>query len=342
MKKVFLCLTMALISVWTMAQTQNYNQVVWLNGRMMYANPIPSIDSITFTADATAQDTLYMLLPRAVVTVQHDTVYVDKIDTVFIYKCPYAGIGSFSVSADKRVAFAAGNLQYQAGTDTWRFAENQYDYIGSDNSNISSTYDGWIDLFGWSAGNTTAPFGISTSKNNADYSGDFADWGSNTIGADGPGMWRTLTADEWYYVFCARANAGKLFGVGSVDGVKGTILLPDDWTTPSGVVFTPSTEKGLTDQGGYYTNTSSDNYSHNTYTLADWEKMEEAGAVFLPAVGRRYGQSVSGVQSRGGYWSSSTEEATRAYILEFLSSNLNPKTSTARCYGFSVRLVKEL
>lgn len=342
MKKLFLFWAMALMSLLSIAQTQHYNQVVWLNGKMMYANPVPSIDSITFTEDATAQDTLYLLLPRAVMNVQYDTVYVDRIDTVYIYKCPDTGIGSFSVSADKRVAFAAGNLQYLAGTNTWRFAENQYDHIGNDNSNISPTYEGWIDLFGWSTDNTTAPFGISTSKSNADYSGDFADWGSNTIGADAPNMWRTLTADEWYYLFYTRTNADKLFGLGSVDGVKGTILLPDDWATPSDVVFTPSTEKGLTAQEGLYVNSNSDNYSHNTYTLSDWKKMEASGAVFLPAVGRRYGQSVSGVQSRGGYWSSSTEEATRAYILEFLSSNLNPKSSTARYYGFSVRLVKDL
>lgn len=33
--------------------------------------------------------------------------------------------GLFSVSADKQVYFSKGDLQYQASTDTWRFAENQ-------------------------------------------------------------------------------------------------------------------------------------------------------------------------------------------------------------------------
>ncbi|MBQ3676229.1 MAG: hypothetical protein II926_02525, partial [Bacteroidales bacterium] len=47
---------------------------------------------------------------------------------------------AFSVSADKKVYFSKGNLQYQASTGTWRFAENQYDIIGEDNANISSTY----------------------------------------------------------------------------------------------------------------------------------------------------------------------------------------------------------
>ena len=76
--------------------------------------------------------------------------------------------GLFSVSATKQVHFSQGNLQYQASTNTWRFAEHQYDYVGtqtadycgfyggnvsgSDNRNISSTYNGWIDLFGWGTG----------------------------------------------------------------------------------------------------------------------------------------------------------------------------------------------
>jgi hypothetical protein len=55
----------------------------------------------------------------------------------------------FSVSEGKQVLFSKGNLQYQATTKTWRFAEHQYDVIGKDNEKISETYSGWIDLFGW-------------------------------------------------------------------------------------------------------------------------------------------------------------------------------------------------
>ena len=57
---------------------------------------------------------------------------------------------SFFVSPTKRVVFSPGNLQYNASTDTWRFALHQWEYIGETNKNIlSKTYDGWIDLFGW-------------------------------------------------------------------------------------------------------------------------------------------------------------------------------------------------
>jgi len=46
--------------------------------------------------------------------------------------------GVFSVAPNKKVVFSQGNMQYQASTKKWRFAEHQYDYIGSENSKISN------------------------------------------------------------------------------------------------------------------------------------------------------------------------------------------------------------
>ncbi|MBQ0154797.1 MAG: hypothetical protein KBS70_08475, partial [Bacteroidales bacterium] len=68
------------------------------------------------------------------------------ITLVFTFPLWGSTIGSFSVSPTTKVTFAPGNLQYQASTNTWRFAEHQYDYVGDANTNISATYDGWIDL----------------------------------------------------------------------------------------------------------------------------------------------------------------------------------------------------
>ena len=101
-----------------------------------------------------------------------------------------------------------------------------------------------------------------------------------------------MTKDEWVYLFHERANAEKLFALGTVNGVQGTIILPDEWETPQGLTFTLSTEKGLVWEGGQYTNANSDNYSHNTYTTAQWALMEAAGAVFIPAGGRRDSNTV--------------------------------------------------
>ena len=245
--------------------------------------------------------------------------------------------GAFSVSADKQVRFSKGNLQYQANTKTWRFAEHQYGYIGSDNANISDTYTGWIDLFGWGTGNH--PTYTNTDKN--DYQ-TFVDWGNNTIGTDDPHIWRTLSGNEWYYIFYTRANAHKLFALGTVNGIRGTILLPDGWVAPNDILFAPSTEKGLSDQNGFYYNFNGDNYTHNTYTLSDWQKMESAGAVFLPAAGHRWGKDVYNVQNMGLYWSSITYDESNSQNLFFNGDDLSPQTKDNRGGGFSVRLVQNV
>ena len=142
---------------------------------------------------------------------------------------------AFSVSSSKQVYFSPGNLQYHPANKKWRFAERQTDYIGSENSNCSSTYNGWLDLFGWSTATTN--FGVSTSTSSNDNSGSFVDWGTNKIGNDAPNTWRTLSYDEWYYLRYNRTNANDLVGVAQVNGVNGLILLPDNWTCPAGVTF---------------------------------------------------------------------------------------------------------
>ena len=82
--------------------------------------------------------------------------------------------GKFSVGSDKQVCFSKGNLQYQASKGVWRFADHQWDYIGYGNENISNSYSGWIDLFGWGTGNN--PTNISC--NNGVY-GFYSEWGNN-------------------------------------------------------------------------------------------------------------------------------------------------------------------
>lgn len=92
---------------------------------------------------------------------------------------------SFSTSATTKIKFVKVNLQYHCTQHIWRFAEHSYDIIGAANANISDSYNGWIDLFGYgTSGVHYSPTLHST--NNADYaSGDIAntdnDWGVNEI-----------------------------------------------------------------------------------------------------------------------------------------------------------------
>ena len=241
---------------------------------------------------------------------------------------PGALSGEFSVSETTKVHFSKGNLQY---VGTWQLAENQWDYFGESQS------DNHRDLFGWGTGNN--PNNVSTDYN--DYA-TYTEWGNNPIsnGGNKANQWRTLTKDEWVYLFYGRTNAATKFGLGSVNGVNGTILLPDNWTLPAGASFTASTTQGLADQGTYYYNESGNNFSHNTYTAALWKTMEDNGAVFLPAAGGRYGTDVSHVGSRGYYWSSTPDGEYSAYDLYFSSSDLFPQNYYGRYDGLTVRLVR--
>ena len=257
---------------------------------------------------------------------------------------PPAGIGTFSVSADKQVTFSQGNLQYTQSTNTWSFAENQYDYIGTDNvtgGSVTSSSQ-WgdkkegialtdkIDLFGWSTSATN--FGVSTSTDDNDYSGSFVDWGTNKIGNDVPNTWRTLSNDEWEFLVYTRTKADDLVGVAQVNGVNGLILLPDNWSCPAGITF----------KSGFHSEWGVDYYAaYQTFTAGQWSKLEAAGAVFLPTAGCRNGSDVGNVQESGIYWSATELNIIDVYSCNFYSGGTYISYTT-RAYGYSVRLVKDL
>ena len=237
--------------------------------------------------------------------------------------------GRFTIDSEGHlIVFSKGNLQY---VGTWQFAEHQWDTIGAGQA------DDHRDLFGWGTGD--APNKVS--KENNDYA-TFTDWGVNPItnGGNEANAWRTLTGDEWNYLFYTRENAATLFALGSVNGVNGTILLPDNWELPTGASFTASTTQGLADQGTYYYDRNGGHFADNTYTAEQWTVMESAGAVFLPAAGYRYGTDVSNVGSSGYYWSSTPSVEDYAYSLRFGSYSLYRQYYNSRYYGQSVRLVQ--
>ena len=214
--------------------------------------------------------------------------------------------GKFTINAGGgQVSFSQGNLQYQASTSTWRFAPNQYDMIGSDNANISDSYTGWIDLFGWGTGNNPT----NSSINNNDY-GTFTDWGVNAIsnGGNTANMWSTLTKDEWVYLF---TNHTK--GWSNVNGVYGYVIRPDGVSTAVAA----------------------------SYTASGWAVEEAAGSVFLPAACSRGGKTYN-AGSWGDYWSSTPYNSDDAYYLYFNQGGQNPSSNSGRFGGRSVRLVYDV
>ena len=231
---------------------------------------------------------------------------------------------AFSVSADKQVTFSKGNLQYNPVNDKWSFADSQLETYND--------FFGW-HLFGWSADNTTAPFGVSTSGDREnDYLGSFVDWGTNTIGDDAPNTWRTLSNDEWEYLLNTRTNASSLKAVAQVNGVNGLIFLPDNWTCPTDVAF----------KSGFHSTLGRENYAeYQSFAADQWSLLESAGAVFLPAAGIRDSIHVFVNQYYGGYWSATEDGSEGAYYLSFAPNEAYMGYSS-RYLGNSVRLVKDL
>ena len=246
--------------------------------------------------------------------------------------------GRFAISATDTVAFSRGNLQYQPSTSTWRFAENQWDFVGTANGRIRSyqystegwvwTYKGWLDLFGWGTGNNPT----ASSTTNSNY-GSFTDWGRNAISNGGKkaNLWRTLTKDEWDYLFRGRENAASLYANGTVSGVNGSILLPDNWVIPADLHFKPS-------------NSTDSTAAPNNYTADEWMFMEMAGAVFLPITYERtmdwqrmeYCTEVY-VENTARYWTSTPNGTNGAYYYIPLAPNVYQDN---RYVGKGVRLVQ--
>ena len=203
--------------------------------------------------------------------------------------------GLFSVAANKKVRFSMGNLQFNPKKYEWRFALHQWDAIGAANSNVSPKYDGWLDLFGYG---TSGYMGLEPTETStgSQYLGSTIantnnDWGVYnpiTNGGNKEGLWRTLTIDEWIYLFYTRANAAKLRAKACVNGINGAIILPDDFYEKRVRLPFDSTP---------------DNFTDNSYDTTQWATLEAAGAIFLPCAGMRKGTQMID-QTSWSYWSS--------------------------------------
>ena len=183
------------------------------------------------------------------------------------WSVPSKWIGIFSIAKDKHVTFSPGYLQYVQSKDQWLFASNQYYFTGErhyQNGQLADT----IMYFGWSGKNSKARWGISLSTNANDYEGEFLDWGINAIASDAPNTWRTISEEEWMYLYQERENAKELISLGMVETINGLIILPDNWMLPMGMHFEPSMQ-----------------VTTNQYSKQEWTIMENAGAIFLPMTG---------------------------------------------------------
>ena len=249
------------------------------------------------------------------------------------------GLFTINASGDK-VQFSQGNLQW-SGTNGWRFASNQWDIIGSKANNTSptSSNDNYMDLFCWGA---TGLNGVAPNTADSYLSGSSVLSGNNDWGTNMGASWRTLTSDEWAYLFNTRASGSTVNGTSNAryafvtirtdvnSGINGIILFPDGVNFAASEFTTLGTVNGVS---SYATKCTSD----------QWTALEGKGCVFLPAAGLRSGSTVSYAGVHGSYWSSSpyaSYEADKAYDVYF-GNVLSLPRENRRFFGSSVRLVKD-
>ena len=279
--------------------------------------------------------------------------------------------GLFTINANgDQVYFSQGNLQYQASTNTWRFAEHQWDYvgtqtpdgagnmggtvIGSDNRNISPTYSGWIDLFGWGTSGydhgascyqpwatatvTTGYYAYGDSIYNLSSQNGEADWGYNAISNGGNmiNQWRTLTYDEFNYIFEIRQTISNIRYVkASVRGINGFLLFPDDW-----------------DYTIYEFNSINKwwvLYNDNIISETDFELLEANGMVFLPSSGYRSGTDINNLNWLCDYWTETSTNSDYAHSFDCTTDpeghgfgwSLPNTPGDLRFVGKSVRLIQD-
>lgn len=75
--------------------------------------------------------------------------------------------------------------------------------------------------------------------------------------------------------------------------------------------------------------------------LSEWQKMERAGAAFLPAAGYRLGCDVHESTYRGFYWTSTLYKSECAWLVD-VNANMVGFGYVGREFGGLVRLVKDL
>lgn len=267
--------------------------------------------------------------------------------------------GNFTIGLDdngyrRQVYIAKGNLQYigSATPAYWKFAEHQYDVLGTTTGQTSSSQTCDRDLFGWgttgqntgaqsyqpwSMGSTSTQFYPGGNYRN-NLSGN-SDWGYNPISNGGGigGLWRTPTSDEMDYILfqrdastvCGTANARFLHV--DIGAIQGILIFPDFFSWPDGVP---------TPQASYINDVT---YNHTLpISMDDWAILEQAGCIFLPPSGYRTNTTYNTTVNL--YWTSTHFSEDQSLSIVFgsnsRSGNLS-KEPNNRYAGLAVRLVMD-
>ena len=332
-------------------------------------------------------------------TLNRSYIYTtDKTDAEFA-----AETGVFTVnSTGDAITFAPGNLQWSAaGTHntadasgvagTFRFAEHQWDYVGDatngtvyengtkcNNALISSSYTGWIDLFGWGTsgwnnGNTyyqpydcqrianggssgygygptdgtTYTYSLTGAYANADWGvyNDIKSFDGNTT--YNAGTWRTPKESEIAYL---KATRKKMIQVNNFNNACYTrtwlFLTPHD--SLYGTILFPDYFSCFTAPEGVTWGGMNATTGFTKCTIDGLNYLENCGCIFLPAAGERTVNNSNFTVSNCGkkyyVWEIDSHSTSQAYSINQSAAEnslLATKSTKNKCDGYSVRLVKD-
>lgn len=277
MKKLFFMLALVAMSVLSYGQD---NQLVWANGRLLYGTPVAGMDSLTYD-EMEDVDTLHLLLPRTLIKVVHDTVYIH--DTVYVEVNDGGNVENSHEYVDLGLSVKWATCNVGANSP-----EEYGDYFAWGEVEPKETYS-W-STYKWCNGsyvsltkyNNSSSYGSIDNKTVLDASDDAAtaNWG---------GAWRMPTKEEQDEL---RENCTW------------------EWTIENGVngYRVTSNKEGYTDKSiflpaaGYRSDSSLDNAGSNGYYWSSsldagnpryaYELNFDSGYVDWGGSGRGYGQSV--------------------------------------------------
>ena len=272
----------------------------------------------------------------------------------------------FSVSSTQKVYFSKANLRfvgYNNNEGSWSFHENQVDasyaypgYSTSSSGIAIPNTESTNDRFAWGLYGNHGMYeddwpAITPNLSKADGN----DWGC-AFSATSPegGNWRTLTIDEWDYLFNNTARGDKRFLKVTLrlsdsempNAVQGILLFPDDYVEPAGLTktFTYNSNTSTVGVSGYVVADADKFKDAPVYTdpTSNSYKMLAAGAVFLPAAGYRistvYYQYLC--HTPGAYTASLQWDAY-GYYWSSTSGVYNEYSHTSRAFYFDRSTVGE-
>jgi hypothetical protein len=335
MKKLFFLLAGIACSLLSYTQT---NLVVWNNGRVQFAQPIASIDSLTFTGKVAESDTLHLILPRSTQQGVQDPTAVTQTSAQtnqvvwnngrIQFAMPFANIDSLTYTGDVTQSDTMHLLLPRAIQQVVH--DTVYILVADKTPDGVEAVDlGLPSGLKWASCNvgTTTPEG----------SGDFYAWGEVKTKANY--AWSTYKYAKNKKNLLTKYCTKSTYGYNDFTDDKKTLELEDDAAHVNwGGVWRMPTSAEWAELSNNCTWTWTTQNNVNGYLV---KSNTNNNSIFLPAAGYYTGTTLTNAGSNGYYWSTSLGSSVapfNARAREFDSTSQG-SNNIARCYGLSIRPV---